>query len=217
MRPLLLVVLLACASGASASPRLYPDSPDSPEVDIDEYIIARAGERDSVQTYGVATCIALSLFDETTFTGSLAHFSATADVPKSVERILAGFPGLRREQRRRLKARLIGGWKNGPGELTTDVKWTSPDIHAALTAALRSQGIDVVQDETLVVPGAPGVVSTRNLVLELATGGLYDYRQTVEFSQPVDRAPGRERFAVDRVLRTHPLSLDARSPRRPAR
>lgn len=196
-----MILLLAAFCAAAPARAAQP----APVVVMDEYIVARAAETPLVRTSGVATCVAVTLFDPTTQTGALAHVSAFAKVGPSMDAVLRDLlaAGARRGN---IRAQLIGGWRttaDGP----MGFKSTSPEIVAALSAFLSKQGIPVTRQETLVEPTmAPGGPrSIRNLRFDLASGTLQDYEPAA--GDPPGGGPAQlEEFHRTSLLTRHPLS-----------
>jgi chemotaxis receptor (MCP) glutamine deamidase CheD len=196
--------LLAVSLGAA--PAKAADS--VPNVSMDEYIVARAADYPAVRTDGVATCIAVALYDPTTQTGALAHLSAEAQVGPSLEIVLRGLLAAG-AQPGNVRAQVIGGWRtsaDGPMGFQS----TSPEILAGIVKFLSRHSIPVSKQETLVEPGfKPGSPrAIRNLNFDLRTGQLDDYEPTGTGPAP-DRSAQNARFARTHLLSRHPLSLDA--------
>lgn len=59
---------------------LSSDSPSIPEVAQREYIFTHSAEYPQVQTYGLATCIGLSIFQRESQYGLLAHIDARTEL-----------------------------------------------------------------------------------------------------------------------------------------
>lgn len=132
-----LVFESAKASGHNA----YSDQAGIPEVRMNEFIVTEAGRHPLIQTYGVATCVALVLYDSRTGATGLAHFSASIHVERSVRLMLERMGSL--GQGHRVEAQLLGGWKNWSEQTVTD-----------LERALKKFKVRVVRREVL-LPGGP--------------------------------------------------------------
>ncbi len=158
--------LLLAASLAAAEP-----PPQPAFIGMGEYAVAKAPATHSLGTLGVATCIAVFLYDPAAKAGALGHFAATTDVAPSIRAMRRGLaragaaPG-------RLRATLIGGWDTRKIQEQMGFRSTSPELLAEIKAALR--GVPIAREETLTVPfsGKPGI---RNVVLDLETGEVSDY------------------------------------------
>ncbi len=112
-------VLLAAAFPARAEDPV-------PDVAMDEYIVARAGEHREVRTFGVSTCVVLTLYDPSAQVGALAHISAFADIPRS---LAVMFDGLKAAGAAggAVRAQLFGGWRTDPKGMT-GFRSTSPEM-----------------------------------------------------------------------------------------
>lgn len=185
------LVLAAAVSAAAPSP---------PVVSMGEYIVARSPETASIETVGVATCIAVFLYDPASKVGSLGHFSATSDASRSISVMKRAMTAAGASPRR-LRATLIGGWDTSTVRDMAGFTSTSPELLARLKHALA--GVPIVREDTLAVPFS-GKPSIRNLEMDLATGEVTDFSPG---GPVVPSNDASDPAAPPRPLRRHPLSL----------
>jgi chemotaxis receptor (MCP) glutamine deamidase CheD len=206
-RPLWVAVLLLAALSARA------DAP-IPDVRMDEYLVARAADHPVVRTFGVSTCVVLTLYDPADRIGALAHVSAEADVPRSLDAVFADLRAAGAKPAE-LRAQLFGGWRteaNGPFRFHS----TSPEMVAAIKAALARRGIAVAREETLSDPAHPGGVKPiRSFSFDLRTGAVEDIEPGPGVVATAGDDPAENaRFARTHLLQRSPDSREAGSPAR---
>lgn len=162
-----LAFALAAALAAAAPPL--------PEVVMGEYVVARAADVPEVRTYGVGPCLALALYDAGARVGALAHVSPPDDIPASVDAMLAALESAGAD-RRRLTARVVGGWRKGDDPLFSDTDFTSPRMLEALAAALARRGVsaDVSGAIITIDRGVPPDRVVRSVRLDLRSGSFED-------------------------------------------
>lgn len=139
-----------------------------------EFVVARAADTPEVRTYGVGPCLALALYDPQARVGLLAHVSPPDDAESSVGAMLASLEAAGAE-RRRLTARVVGGWKKGDDPLFPD-DYTSPKMLKALVTALSRRGVsaDTAGAITTLDRNAPRERVLRSLRLDLRGGTFED-------------------------------------------
>ena len=182
------------------------DSEVIPEVPMSHYLVSHPDNHDYIQTYGVSTCVAMTLYDPVSRTGILAHVAADNDFAAFMRRIANelrsnGIPA------NRVQAHLIGGWKG----------WSESIVHALFTG-LRRLGVKKVKhDDVLTDPGidlqaddglAPFDLQitagtgkpVRAVMLRLRDGAVFDYVEKIRYS------------AGDENEKISPIPLDGASP-----
>lgn len=151
------------------------------EVFQGKFGITRPGEDRTpfLKPSGLASCVALSLWDESTKTGLVAHFDVATDVPASFTIMLNM---LRRAgvDINNLKAKIIGGWTESSEKLILDIQDELKDI-----------SIPIVQQDIL----GPGGNEARSIIIDVRTGQVYYYTGLL----PTDsRIAGREPLQFNR-------------------
>lgn len=159
------------------------DSPNIPEVSMNEYLLSDAARTPLIESFGATTCVIVTIWDPATQTGMLAHVSAVIDGKTSLNEILMRMRSLGINPLR-LQARLIGGWKG----------W-SEGIVAGIEAGLKMNGVAVVSRDVL-NPHVPSLHDLQNgltldtkssdrgaaiksLIFDLRTGQVLNYQETV--------------------------------------
>lgn len=187
------------------------DVETTPEVSQREFLLTTAKSHPLIQTYGVATCLALAIYHPKTKTGVLAHIDAPTLVTPSVERLASAFRalGIPTEE---LVAHLSGAdpGSSHPGAVSTTKTMVSNTLKALHAAKIEVKTLDVFTQ-------APAMYG-RKLELDLRTGDFYYYAEEL-------KTPGasleRERqrinyiwfdqskyqFLCDTYLNPHPESL----------
>lgn len=179
-----------------------------PDVRMDEYIVARADDAPVVRTFGVSTCVVLTLYDPAARVGALAHISAEADIPHSLDAVFqalaaAGAPASS------LRAQLFGGWRTSAGG-PLGFHSTSPEMVRQIKNALARRGVPVAREETLVDPLHPdGLKPVRNFSFDLRTGAVADAEPGVDAVAPPEASEDIAENA--RFSRTHLLQPNART------
>lgn len=197
-----LLLLLAVAFPARAEDPV-------PDARMDEYIVARASDHRVVRTFGVSTCVVLTLYDPAAQVGALAHVSAMADIPRSLAAVFADLRAAGAGNGA-LRAQLFGGWRTDPNGMTL-FRSTSPEMVKEIKAVLAKRSVPVAREETLTDPEHPGTVKPiRNFAFDLLTGTVTD----IEAGPGVMPAPGSDpeaqaRFAQTHLLQRNPASLGA--------
>ncbi|WP_157679921.1 hypothetical protein [Bacteriovorax sp. DB6_IX] len=98
----LFIILQSFVAFATSELPYMEDRLGIPEVSQREYIVANAHQYDFVQTYGMATCVALVLFDTDSNQVFLAHIDAAVNLKRELPRALKNFST-------DIQALLIGG------------------------------------------------------------------------------------------------------------
>ena len=159
------------------------DSPNIPEVAMNEYLLSNAARTPLIESFGATTCVIVTIWDPATQAGILAHVSAAIDGKASLNEILTRMrsSGINPQ---RLQARLIGGWKG----------W-SEGIVAGIEAGLKMNGVAVVARDVL-NPNVPNLhdlqngltldtksnargAAIKNLIFDLRSGQVISYHETV--------------------------------------
>ena len=182
---------LAVAAGLAVAA-----SPAPPMVGMGEYDAARAADVPAIETVGVATCIAVFLYDPQAKAGALGHFAATTDAARSIaemRRALEAAGG----SWKRARASVIGGWDTSKIADVAGFRSTSPELLAQIKAALR--GVPIVKEQTLAVPFS-GQKTIRNLRADLETGALEDFEPN---GPVVPSSDSSDPSAPRRPLRRH--------------
>lgn len=197
----MLPLLALAAAVAAAAP--------VPEVVMGEYVVARAADVPELRTYGVGPCLALALFDPVARVGALAHVSPPDDVPASVAAMVRALAGAGADPRR-LSARVVGGWRKGNDPLFQDTNFTSPEMLAALTAAVARYGVSLDSSQTLTVidRDAPPEKVVRNLRLDLRSGFFEDLPRGSLPAESAGRSVVRDEKSPA-LMRPHARSSDA--------
>ncbi|MBI3543367.1 MAG: hypothetical protein HY075_08865 [Deltaproteobacteria bacterium] len=197
------VASLAFAQAVPSKRKTIDDDASIPEVAQREYLITDAGHYPRIQTTGMSTCYALSLYDRKTKTGLLAHIDAPTRFDVSLERMLQEF-SRRGIAPTALEARVIGGETDPP----SDPYKTGLKAGERIFQGLAAAGITVVERDL------GGDNSYRSITLDLNDGVAYDYVETAphvswEYGRRKgDRLwdAGRKRFC-DGTLYRHEDSL----------
>ena len=141
-------------------------------VTMNQMAVASDAEASSIRTPGVATCIAVFLYDAQRRIGALAHVGPNDEPRIFTQRLinaaLAAGAG-------RLDAQLIGGWNTSPIESLAGFQSTSPSILAGIKTALAARKIPIRREETLTIPFQNDRKAIRNLSLDLDSGIVSDY------------------------------------------
>lgn len=116
---------------------LMVDNEMTPEVQMNEYILASASQFPVIQTYGATTCVILILSNVKTKMAVLAHVSAAVNVRESVKQIISDLKKTKNSLVD-VRAEIYGGWKNSSELIVKDIK-----------SALKSEKIKLVKDEAL--------------------------------------------------------------------
>lgn len=161
---------LALATLACADP-----PPPPVVIGMGEYAVAKAPATPELGTAGVATCIAVFLYDPANKVGALGHFAADTDVAPSIK-AMRGAMAAAGADLADLRATLIGGWDTSSVSDVTGFVSTSPQLLARIKTAL--EGVPIEREETLTVPFSrrpDGRPSIRNVVMDLDTGRVSDF------------------------------------------
>lgn len=164
----------------------HADDASIPEVMMNQYLVASNKNFSAIQTYGVATCIVVTLYDSYLKQGALLHLSASSDIKNSIELVLQEL-GARGSQRANLKAQILGGWADsvaigmGMGEST---HYDSQRMAIEILAELQRDRIIVTKNMAPtewsdIENGRPAIL---NIEINLTTGDVYLYNQDVDFS-----------------------------------
>jgi|SRR5581483_77041 len=140
-------------------------------VTMNQMAVASASEAASIRTPGVATCIAVFLYDAERRIGALAHVGPNDEPRIFTNRLI---DAALRAGAGRMDAQLIGGWNTKPIESLAGFQSTSPAILAGIKSALAARNIPVRREETLIVPFG-NERAVRNLSLDLGNGVVSDY------------------------------------------
>ncbi len=176
-----LLVLWLLSDFIFATP-LIEDRANVPEVMMNHYLVASSKEFPAVQTYGVATCVAVVLYDRHSSTAAIMHVSASTNIAEALNIVLNAI-----EQKAgtevRLEASLLGGWDNSMGE-DTGMVYESSRMVSQLIAGLNSESISVVRNETLITKqkSNAGLPAILNIEIDLATGEISYFDQVVSYS-----------------------------------
>lgn len=186
MRMKTLAVILSLFSSltfADIPDYMGPDRSTVPEVMMGNFIVASFKEYPALQTYGLATCVAVTLYDQVQQQGALLHVSAATNIQAAMELAIADMVtnGTSPEN---IQAQLHGGWDVSMGA-DEGLRYTSDLIVAGVLNFLSQQNIPVVQNSTLttktaVNQGAPAII---NIELDLRNGAVYQYIQTVPYAR----------------------------------
>lgn len=136
------------------------DSIDSYEVLQGQYVIQKYSPKTpSLQTFGIGPCVAVTLYDPKTKTGTLAHIDST-DKAKSFTNVLnqLKYQGI---DLNNLEAHIIGG-QTGSSEETVGILYDSIKNNS-----IKLKEIDVLGD------------NTRAIMLNLENGEVSDYQESI--------------------------------------
>lgn len=197
-----LMLLLTAAARADAP---------VPDVRMDEFIVARVAEHPVVRTWGVSTCVVLTLYDASNGVGALAHISAEADIPRSLDAV---FGDLRRSGAALsdLQAQLFGGWRTQRGGVFA-FHSTSPEMVAQIKGWLTRRDIPITREETLVDPAQPGPFKPiHSFSFDLRDGVVSDISPGPGLAPSRGDDPAEDaRFARTGLLQRSPFSFGAAS------
>ena len=138
------------------------DSKESIEVAQGEYSVAEYSSRTpSLQTYGIGPCVALTIYDKESKQGFLAHI----DSPQKAKSLHEILPQLLKRgfDANNCEARIIGGTTSNH----------SSEIIKNIQKNLNEADLKIVETDIL-------GKSTRNIQLDLNTGNVTDYGQTIQ-------------------------------------
>ncbi len=191
MRTLFLILcVFSISTSAQISESFGADRNTVPEVSMSHYLVASSAEFPALQTYGLATCVGVFLYDATLRHGALMHVAAGNDISRALDLALSEMEA-RGSTNENITAQLFGGWDSSMGE-DTGLHYTSDQMVESLLSELDERQIMVTQNSTLtkksdVDRGAPSIL---NLEFDLTTGAVYPYSQSVPFylgdiSQPM--------------------------------
>lgn len=177
---LLSIVFLVFSLQVSAD-NSVEDRASVPEVMMNHYLVGANSEFPALQTYGVATCVGVILYDPYAQVGAIMHVSASTNIVHALGIVLneleqkAGGP-------LKLKATLLGGWDNSMGE-DTGMTYESGRMVRELVVELRKENILIVENRTLVTKkqvddGYPAIL---NMEVDLVTGQISSFEQTVPY------------------------------------
>lgn len=158
------------------------DRASVPEVMMNHYLVASVKEFPAIQTYGVATCVAVLLYDHQKQVGAIMHVSASTDIPQALNIVLNEIEQKAGTQVK-LEASLLGGWDNSMGE-DSGMTYESGRMVSQLISGLNQESIPIVQNETLVTKeksqgGWPAIL---NMEINLSNGEIVYFEQVVEYS-----------------------------------
>ena len=165
----------------SAQTYAAEDRSEVPEVMMNQYLVASANQYPAIQTYGVATCIAVILYGRHNQTGALMHVSVSTNISEALKLVLNEM-----EQRTgavQLEATLLGGWADSMGA-DSGMTYESDRMVDELVRELRKENVLIVENSTLLEKddAQAGRSAILNLELDLATGQVFHYEQTIPFS-----------------------------------
>ncbi len=143
------------------------------EVLQGQYSIKQAEDSRYMQTFGIGPCVALTLYDNETRTGVMAHIDSPEKVENSTPVIIRQLQqqGIDPED---LEARIIGG--------RTEL---SEEIIRNLNQSLSQYNVPIVEEDIL-------GNSSRAIMMDLNDGEVYDYledksiQETLKVQQPID-------------------------------
>ncbi len=208
MKTFAMALLFALTAAARA------DAP-VPDVRMDEFIVARASDHPVVRTWGVSTCVVLTLYDASNGIGALAHISAEADIPRSLDAV---YGDMRRSGAALsdLQAQLFGGWRTQRGGVFA-FHSTSPEMVAQIKSWLARRDIPIAREETLVDPAQPGPFKPiRSFSFDLRDGEVTDISPGPGLGPTRGDDPAEDaRFARTGLLQRSPFSFGAGAAPRP--
>lgn len=182
-----------------------------PDVRMDEYIVARAADHPVVRTWGVSTCVVLTLYDASNGIGALAHISAEADIPRSLDAV---YGDLRRSGAALsdLQAQMFGGWRTQRDGVFA-FHSTSPEMVAQIKGWLARRDIPISREETLVDPARPGPFKPiRSFSFDLRDGVVTDIVPGPGLGSLLGDDPAEDaRFARTGLLQRSSFSFGAAS------
>lgn len=168
----------------SAVADLAEDREDVPEVDIGHYLVATNYEYVAIQTYGISTCIAVTIYDRTLKVGALLHVSSGVHIRRALDNIFLELQG-QGVQISNLEVRLNGGWSQSMDQFSMGMVYDSDRMVRELLEYFIKHKIEVVENSTLTElsdldNGRPAII---NVELNLEDGRVYFYNQTVFFKK----------------------------------
>ena len=177
----ILTGLLFFSTGVMAHPS-EEDLASVPEVMMNHYLVASVKEFSAIQTYGVATCVAVMFYDRHHQVGAIMHVSASTDIEKAIQIVLNDLE-LKAGAEIKPKVTLIGGWDDSMGE-DTGLNYESDRMVSEILAELNKEKIQIILNDTLISKekvegGYPAVV---NIEMDLKTGEVYYYEQSESYS-----------------------------------
>jgi len=172
------------------------DRTDIPEVSIGHFIVGSITDFPAIQTYGLSTCIGVTLYDSSRRQGALLHVSSPVDIPLALEKVLSEMEN-NGSAIQNIQAQLYGGW-----DISMDnagLHFTSELMANTLLSELNNRGVSVIANQTLVTKTQiqQGASYNINIELDLMTGAVYQFSQTVNYfsgdisrKMPVTSEPG---------------------------
>ena len=185
-----LVGLALFSLSLSAFAGTVEDRKDIPEVFQREYIITSSQQTDYVQTYGVYTCVALTLYDRESKIGILTHLDAQTDVEKELPKLVSAIGN------NSLEARVFGGLKN-----------SSSDLAGKILKQLKKLNIQVVEKDIYQDSN-----SSKSVMLELDTGKVFSYIENESGTDYLVAQAKVDRIKFGRRLYRHMESLGGGDP-----
>ncbi len=177
----LLLSLFSITVSAQISDSFGADRNIVPEVSMSQYLVASSSEFPAIQTYGLATCVGVFLYDANLRQGALMHVAAGNDIQAALDLVLSDMEA-NGSTSENITAQLFGGWDSSMGD-GMGIHYTSDQMVESLLSELDERQIIVTQNSTLtkksdVDQGAPSIL---NLEMDLSNGAVYPYSQTVPF------------------------------------
>lgn len=208
MKQLILFCFILLSASLSMALRESRDRGVVPEIPMNQFMIASAVDFPAIQTYGVATCIAVVIYDSELQLGAIAHISASTKITTSLKTILSQFTYLGGNLKK-TTVHLFGGW--GPGmDGETGTKSTSPLMLAEVKKFLKAKKIPVVYEDTLYNGrlSPPNKKSMHAIELDLWTGEVSEYIENTPYiKNNTFNSDWTEKYFETSVLQPHSQSL----------
>lgn len=158
------------------------DRAEVPEVLSGYYLVATSLQYPAIQAYGIASCIAVTLFDGVNGVGAVMHVAGATDIPKALNIVLEEMKagGALLEN---VHAQLSGGWDDSMGE-GSGIGYASDRMLKSLKRELSRKHISYVEASTLVTKAEAdtGANTSLNIELDLYTGQVDEFQPSISFS-----------------------------------
>ena len=181
------LVTTATAATAHATQNLARDSARVPEILQDQYLVATSTEHPAIQTWGVTTCIAVTLYDPALKLGAMMHVSASTDIPVAVATVVDRLVS-RGSHPFNLQAQLLGGWGDSMSG-DSSIHFESRRMANQLYFELAQKGTVIVRNETVTEKSDTNRAPILDLEFNLQTGAVYRYQPSVFYSAPSPALP----------------------------
>lgn len=178
---------VAAAAPTSLIQKLAPDRAQVPEVLQDQYLVASASEYPAIQTFGVTTCIAVTIYDPQLRQGAMLHVSASTNIPQAVTNVIE-------ELRRRgsnslnLQVQMYGGWGDSMSG-DPNLHYNSRQMANQLYFELSQTGAVIIQNVTVTEITDTDRPAIYDVELNLQNGAVYRFLPSIPYNRASPARP----------------------------